>query len=241
VSSGRPVRIAHAYGNRLDRLAEALDADIDAIELDAWYRSGEVYVRHERRLGRLPVLADQVSASMPVIGPWALRLPARYFLRPDFRPLRFAEVLLATEGGKSLLIDVKRWDASADDFASKIARLLEAHGSTRSAVVCGSWPVLDSLRQTTAIEIRYTVNTPRRMELYLDRLREGRASPGICAYHPLLDRQTVAMLTERAVDVYAWTVDDPARAGALVELGVSGIISNNLPLLAGLGAAGRRA
>lgn len=36
---------------------------------------------------------------------------------------------------------------------------------------------------------------------------------------------------ELGLEVYPWTVDDPARAGELVELGVSGIITDDAPRL----------
>ena len=54
-----PVRIAHAYGNSRAALRRALAADIDMIEVDIWYRGGDVYARHARRLSPLPLLADK--------------------------------------------------------------------------------------------------------------------------------------------------------------------------------------
>ncbi len=38
----QPVRIAHAYGNSRAALHRALDADVDMIEVDVWYRGGDV-------------------------------------------------------------------------------------------------------------------------------------------------------------------------------------------------------
>ena len=53
------------------------------IEADVWFRGGKIEVRHERRLGRLPVLADRRRAGRRPIGPWAIPLPRRRYLRLD--------------------------------------------------------------------------------------------------------------------------------------------------------------
>jgi glycerophosphoryl diester phosphodiesterase len=41
-------------------------------------------------------------------------------------------------------------------------------------------------------------------------------------------------MTAGGVDVYFWTVDDPAIASGLLDRGANGIISNDLTLLVGL-------
>jgi glycerophosphoryl diester phosphodiesterase len=207
------------------------------IEADVWYRGRDVYVRHERRLRWLPVLADQISASMPVIGPWALKLPGKYFLRPDFRPLRLAEVLRACRGEKGVLVDVKGSDGLPEYFAAEIVRRIEGENAAATTVVCGYWPVLDAIRKSAPrVQVRYTVSTPKRLAAYLARLEKGEVSAGVCAFHPLLDEKTTQALSDRGVDAFAWTVDDADEARALVERGVAGITSNDLELLAALRA-----
>jgi glycerophosphoryl diester phosphodiesterase len=238
VTSARPVRIAHAYGNRLDRLEQVLAADIDMIELDVWFDGGDVHVRHEHRVRYLPLLIDRLSPSMPDIGPWALRLPRGHFVRLNLRPLKLRDVLDAVSGRQGLLIDVKRsGSAQARDFARTIARQVNERNALAWTAVCGYWPVLDAMREAVPErDVRYTVSTPARLDAYLQRLGEGRATPAICAYHPLLDEPTLEMLLTRGVEVYAWTVDDAAVAASLVERGARGVISNDLGLLAGLRA-----
>src|SRR3990172_5712362 len=105
-SSKRPVRIAHAYGNSLDALERALAADNDMIETDIWYRAGQILVRHERRLGPLPLLGDRRMAGH-ALGPMSLRLGRRYFLRPDVKPFRLDDLLDAAGGRRRLLLHFK--------------------------------------------------------------------------------------------------------------------------------------
>jgi len=50
-------------------------------------------------------------------------------------------------------------------------------------------------------------------------------------YHPLITRQLIAAAHSVDVQVIAWTVDDPERIDELVTLGVDGICSNDPRLL----------
>jgi glycerophosphoryl diester phosphodiesterase len=207
--------------------------------LDVWYRGRDAYVRHEHRLGRLPLLVDRQSPSMPVIGGRAIRLPRRYFVRFDFRGLKLGQVLEAADGARGMLIDLKGpvMASPAESFAREVVGLIEERGAAGWTMACGYWAALDAIREIAPqIAVRYTVDTPRRLEAYLERVSAGRASAAVCAYHRLLDEKTLELLTNRGVDVYAWTVDEAAEATALVARGASGIISNDLELLAGLQA-----
>ena len=42
------------------------------IEVDMWYRGGDIYIRHERRVRWLPILYDHVMKGHK-LGPFALR------------------------------------------------------------------------------------------------------------------------------------------------------------------------
>src|SRR5439155_765309 len=56
---GRPLRIAHAYGNTRARLEVAVASAADLIEADVWYRAGKLWVRHEARMTPFPLLVDK--------------------------------------------------------------------------------------------------------------------------------------------------------------------------------------
>ena len=107
----RPVvTIAHAFGNNRKSLRRALASGVDMIEVDVWYRAGDLHVRHERRLGHFPLLYDGIMNGHPP-GPFALRF-GRHFFRPDVHSLRLSELMTTVAGQKRLLLDVKgRYDA----------------------------------------------------------------------------------------------------------------------------------
>jgi glycerophosphoryl diester phosphodiesterase len=234
----RPItRIAHAYGNRRETLQGALAADVDEIEVDLWHRAGRVEVRHERRLGWLPVLMDRHSRGSSLPGPWALPLPRRRYLRLDLRPLSLTELLETTDGKRRLLLDVKaREGQDAGSFARALVRAIEAAGANEWVAICGqAWPVLDRIReQAPGLEVRYSMQSAGQWEKYVERLERGAAARAVCMHYRMYDAPRAAFLKTNGIAKFCWTVDDPGIAFALIEGGVDGVISNDLRLLASL-------
>ena len=241
-----PVRIAHAYGNHRQALRRALDAPIDMIEADIWYRAGEIWVRHERRLKWLPLLADRRSTAAHSAGPLTLRLWKGYYIRPDIRPLKLADLLDTVAGRKRLLLDVKgSGDRESAAFGAVLARRISQHNAGEWAVVCGQfWPVLHRLRERSPrLEVRYSIEKPHQWRRFRHMLEAGDGARKVCMEHRFLVPERARFLEDNGIDVYCWTVDDPAAAERLVAQGVDGIISNDLSLLGSLGkrrSSGRR-
>ncbi|MDP2675065.1 MAG: glycerophosphodiester phosphodiesterase [Dehalococcoidia bacterium] len=237
-SGGRPLRIAHAFGNRRDRIDAAIAADVDFIEADLWYRAGEIWVRHERRPGFLPLLYDRKPRGMNSFGPWSLTVFPNHYIRLDVRPLRLVELLEATRGKRRLLLDLKddHPPQRARAYAGALARLLREAGCAESALVCGQTDVLDSVRKVAPeLDVRYSIERQRQWETFLRRLDVDAAIRGVCLQHEFLTDPVARLLEQRSLEVFCWTVDDREEARRLAALGVDGIISNDLTLLAQLG------
>ena len=236
-SSKRPVRIAHAYGNTLDALERALAADNDMIETDIWYRAGEIFVRHERRLGPLPLLGDRRMAGH-ALGPMSLRLGRRYFLRPDVKPFRLDDLLDAIGGRRRLLLDVKGIYTGREAYAfagTLAAKLRERHAIEQIAVCGQTYEPLHCLREAVPeIEVRYSIERPHQWRTFLLLVDGDALVRRICIEHRFIDEQKARYVEERGIDLYCWTVDDPAEARRLVQQGADGVISNDLALLASL-------
>ena len=227
------LRIAHAYGSSRGALQLALAAPVDIIEADIWYRAGDIWVRHERRLGPLPMLADRGRPS----GRFIIPLPNRYYLRPDINPMPLGELLEAVAGKKRLLLDVKaRGGREVDAFARAIAQQVAAYQAGRWVSVCGqNWPVLHALRERAPqLEVRYSIDRSYRWERYLKLARSDEGARRICIQHRFLDGEKLAFLGRIGADIYCWTVNDRATAEALISRGIRGIISDDLALLASL-------
>jgi len=236
---GRPTRIAHAYGNRRDKIEAAADADIDLMEADLWYRGGEVWVRHERRLGSLPILFDRRPQGVDSLGPWALTVFPGYYVRLDIRPLGLAELLERTQGRCGLLLDIKGsyGEEGERSYAQTLARTLARSQRQESVMVCGGAEVLDQVRKEAPdLEVRHSIEEQRHWDGFLRRLEADDNLRGVCMAHEFLNDEIMQFLRDKGLQVFCWTIDEPAEARRLVERGVDGITSNNIPLLEQLGS-----
>ena len=232
-----PVRIAHAFGNTRGRLQRALEANVDMIEVDIWYRRGDVYAHHARRLNPLPILADKKSSAHEF--PWyAFPIWPRYRAWAQVRPLRLGEILRTVAGKKHLLLDVKgRYKGNGStDFAAAIARTIREHDAASWSVVCGqTYSIFDALPGLAAdIEVRYSLEKPWQWEAFLAKLREDGRMRQVCISRHFLDEEKKRLLDENGVSRYVWTIDDTDTARRFVDDGAHGIISNDLALLAAL-------
>ena len=232
----RPVRIAHAYGNSRTALRRALDANVDMIEVDVWYRGDDVYAHHARRLSPLPLLADKKMPGHPLPRP-AFPVWPGYWVWPHTNPLKLGELLQLVGGSKRLLLDVKgRYkDGLSTAFAREIAHRVREHRASSWAVVCGqTYPILNALRHADdEIEVRYSLEKPHQWESFVRKMKDKRVRQ-VCISHHFIDDEKARVLEENGVNVYVWTIDDPKAARRWVEQGADGIISNDLDLLENL-------
>jgi len=230
----KPARIAHAYGNNRESLRRALVAPIDVIEADVWYRDGEMYVRHEPRLGPLPLLVDRRMRghSLP---PMSLRFWHRYYVRLDFNSLQLDELLDIVGGQRRLLLDVKGDYRASQNLAfagALISKIIE-HGAADWVAVCGQfWPVLRCVRELAPhVEVRYSIESPMQWQRFVAMLDRGDTARNVCIEYRFLSDGKARFLQKHKVETYCWTVDDSASASRLITLGADGIISNDLALL----------
>ena len=237
---GHPVRIAHAYGNRRDKIQAAAPANVDLIEADIWLRAGDVWVRHERRLGFLPLLYDRRPQGINTIGPWSITVFPNHYIRLDIDPVRLTELLVRTRGRSRLLLDVKD-DLTTEEaraYAQTLNRILAHARCEESVTVRGQTDVLDSVREVAPhLDVRHSIEKQWQWDAFLRRLDAGIETRGVCMSREFLSDAVAQLLKERGLQLFCWTVDDPEEARRLVERGVDGIISNNIPLLEQLAAA----
>ncbi len=231
------VRIAHAYGNTPADTDIALAADVDMIEVDLWYHGNQLYIRHERRARRLPILYDR---QMPghKLGPFAIKLGNGFFIRPDIHRYTLDELLERVNGKKRLLIDLKGSYAAPhlERFVKKLIKTIRKHNAEPWIAICGQvYTPLHRIREVAPdLEVRYSIQQPYQWERLLRLMEADRPARATCIAYGFIDDEKARILEAHGVDVYCWTVDDPSEALRLVNNGVDGIISNNLKLLAEL-------
>lgn len=208
----RPLVIAHRAGNSLERLTEAFSARMDYAETDVWLYRGRLEVRHAKTAGPLPFLWE------------------RWSLKPAWsRRLLVSEVLVAAKDHGRLLLDLK---GDAEGLAAALANAVEAERAHDYVAFTGLWPHLDRLAVLLPDVPRfYTVGRPERLDDLRQRLPK-RDIVAVTINHRLLTEAVVSELSGLGVErLVAWTVNDPARARAIIEWGGGGITSDDLDLL----------
>lgn len=212
-----PARVAHRAGNSRLALRRAIEACVDWVEVDIWWHHGKVVARHEPAVWRLPFVYDK----------WRPRLL--------LNPVTLAELLGATESGPKLLLDFKGVSRRLPRAA---VELLRHFGAVDRAAICGQdWQALDAARLLEpSLRVLYSLDSPRQLTALQKRPAHQPPIEAVSAGHWLLTPEAMAAFHQQKVAVFAWTVNDPARAQTLAALGAAGITSDRLDLLAGLHA-----
>jgi len=213
--------------NTIAAFREAAAQQADGVELDAQVcGSGEVVVCHDERLTRLAHLDWELSKT-PL---WKLR-KADVGTPLGFKP---AQIPLLEEVVEALpvhfLINVELKCEEVDDrgLSERVVRLIEKLGIEERVIISSFnsfclWRVADlapSFRRGFLID-------PDRSFVWQDSVLGPLVSNH--SIHPPLARcsaERIAAWRERGLRVACWTVDEPAAARQLSDLGVSYCITN---------------
>jgi glycerophosphoryl diester phosphodiesterase len=207
------VTVAHRAGNDPARSAAAIAAGVDRVEADVHLFRGVLEVRHARTVGPVPVVWDR----------WELHGPGW--------PRLTLEAVLDVVGG-ALYVDLKGRDPRLGPAVVAAVRHRRAGDVVLSS---RRWAHLEALRGTPGVQLVPTVGRGAELRRLLERTPRG-SFDGVAVHERLLDEVTTAHLLERARVVYGWPVNDPAIARRLLACGVTGLISDEVDLLADLAA-----
>ncbi len=207
-------------------------AGVDLIEADLRWYGGAIWVRHERRLPVLPVLWNNRLRGYHRQGPFAVAA-GPLWLRLDVRRITFAELLARIDGRAGLMIDLKRdryTPVAAGRFVRAVLSVIEASGFRGEVDFCGSWQLLDVVRQERPAQmVHYSIDSAADAGR-LPGLAEGGAR-GVSIQRGLLTAERAAWLREKEIDVIAWDIATREQALAAIERGASGIIADDLAML----------
>jgi hypothetical protein len=212
-----PLAIAHRAGNSLAGLHAANALGVDVIECDVHEHRGRLEVRHLKTAGPLPFLWDRwelASAAAPRLG--------------------LNELLRADEHGTTFMLDLKGRRAST---ARSVASLLHETGHHRPVLACGRWwPAVDIVAELPFVRPVLSARTPKELGRLHRRLATGSPVHGVSVHRSLLDADVVGGLHEHVEVVMTWPVNDLAALHSVLELGVTGVISDEGHVLAALRA-----
>jgi glycerophosphoryl diester phosphodiesterase len=202
--------IAHRSGNTVAGLREALDLGADLVEADVHAYRGVLEMRHHKNLGPAH-LWDK----------WEL------VARADYVRVELVELMDELGDDPRLMIDLK---GVRRDLSPAVAGVLREHAPGVPFTVCTKhWWMLDDfdpeVRRVLSVSNRAALKRLRR------RLAQGEAY-GVSARLSLLTPALVDELRTGTEVVMAWSVDTPRELDRARELGVDGVISKDLDLLA---------
>lgn len=235
-SAAAPENTRAAFDAALHAGARALEFDIqETLE-------GTPVVIHDYRLERTTNghgrLAETPLATLRT-------LDAGQWFDPRFtgEPVLTLEDTLAHLQGKvdALYIELKA--GLSPTAITTTTRLLRETGlDTRSTIISFDWWALKLVREAAPDQrIGFLVHTPDEFDGAV--LRAAAAGNAIvdCHYRILLDDPERATLAhDHGIELAVYTVDDPAAAHALADLGVRGITTNQItPLRDALAAPGK--
>lgn len=212
-SYGDPViLVAHRAGNALADLRAALDAGVDLVEADVRLYRGALEMRHAK-----------------AIGPRLLWEPWRDVTRRrDMSVPLLADVLTTAAGDSRLMLDLKGPFQGVAPLTA--AALREAAPGVPVTVCSRDWGMLAAFEDQPHIRRVYSAGNRRQLDQVRQLVRRQKVA-GLSIRLSLLTPAVVAELHEHTGLVMVWSVDTEAELAQARALGVSGIISKNLPLL----------
>ena len=201
------LQIAHRAGNDLSLLGPALALGADLIEADVYLRRQRLEVRHGHSLGPVP---------------WLWEPPA---LVRNLR-LELSDLRAAVPDGATLMLDLKGRQRAFGELVRE-----SMNGGAPYVVCSREWAVLDAFAGQPDVRIVHSAGTRRELRR-LERYLVSHPTWGVSLHRDLLSFDVVAGLRARAEVVMTWPVDTAQAYDEVVDLGVNGVITNDLAVLA---------
>lgn len=209
---GPVILVAHRAGNALADLRAALDAGVDLVEADVRLYRGALEMRHAK-----------------AIGPRLLWEPWRDLTRRRDVPVPLlAEILGSAAGDSRLMLDLKGPFRAVAPLTAAVLR--DVAPGVPVTVCTRDWGMLAAFEDQPHIRRVYSAGSRRQLDQLRLLVRRQRVD-GLSIRLDLLTPAVVAELHEHTGLVMVWSVDTAAALERARTLGVSGIISKNLPLL----------
>ncbi|HVQ89704.1 MAG TPA: glycerophosphodiester phosphodiesterase [Mycobacteriales bacterium] len=206
--------VAHRAANSRTDLRAALDAGVDLVEADVHTFRGGLEIRHLKTLGPR-LLWDR----------WELRR-RRDLILPTLREL------LAEPGcAPRLMLDLKGVHPT---LAPALAATLRESMPGVPVTICTQhWWMLDTFAAEPQVRLILSAGSRHGLHRLRRRLSQ-RPAYGVAVHQRLLTAAIVDELRSAAPVVLTWPVDTPEALADARWLGVTGVISKDLRLLAGV-------
>ena len=248
LASPRPLVIAHrgysqfAPENTLPSFKLAMAAGADLVELDYHHtKDGQLVVIHDHDLDRTTDATNRWGeAKVKVAAKTAAEiqsLDAGSWFDPKYAGTRIpllADALDTIQEGSVTLIERK------DGAPADCIRLLREKGLINKLVVQSfDWEYLRAFHEQEPGQVLGALGPPARLsdgskpngmtkELSAEWLTElQKTGAKVAVWSQKMSKAAVQLAHRRGLKVWVYTIDDPALASELLDMGVDGIITNN--------------
>ncbi len=133
------------------------------------------------------------------------------------------EIIETVPEGKTLIVEIK----SGTEILDHIARILEKYGTNKNIVfIAFDWKTILATKTRFPDHKCYWLSSSKMgLEKKIAEAADA-GLDGVNLHYSLINKEIMSLAKEKGLEVYSWTVDDPAEAKHLAELGVAGITTN---------------
>lgn len=231
ISISRPVKIPLVFAHRgansfapensITAFRKAIEMGCNGIELDVRLcASGEVVVFHDKYTYRMTGVHGNIhKMNYSTIRTLKLksetRLSERIPLLSDVLALARQKVLIN--------IDIKKDPFHKNDIEERVIRILRRHNLEKNIIISSFNPfVLKKISSlNSALHLGFIFRNRSGMVIL-----NGHPVQSLHARYHILSSRFLGNLTNKATDIYAWTVDNEYLMAELIQKGINGIITN---------------
>lgn len=235
LASSQPLIIAHrgssfiAPENTLSAAKLAWEQNADAVECDIYLtKDKRVMVMHDgdtkRTTGQSHKFAETNSDVLRTLDAGTLK-NARY----QGERIPFLEELIATvPQGKKLVIEIK----CGQEVFPFLKKIVKSSGKkTQLVFIAFDWETIVKAKSLFPRNACYWLSSSATsVEQKLPEIRKNKLD-GINLNNKIINQDLMTKAQKAGIPVLSWTVDDPAEAKRLVQLGVSAITTNRPDLI----------
>lgn len=226
---------ARAPENTLAALRLALEARADALEWDVQASGdGVPIVLHDDTVDR----TTDGSGRADALSLAELRsLDAGSWYGPSFagQPVPSLAEALALASGRCERVYPELKSGLPPRVTARVIEDIDASGwSAGATVISLDWTVLAEVRRQSTLRIGFVVAEAGDFDRALDlAVRDGNAIIDPDRRILLADPERAAATVRRDVEIATWTVNDPREARALLDMGVTGLTTDDVAALRG--------
>lgn len=133
------------------------------------------------------------------------------------------EIIETVPEGKTLVVEVK----CGPEIIPSLQRIMEKTPKRSQIVfICFDWKTIVELKNTFPDNKSYWLSSSKTGLAKKIKEAADAGLEGVNLQSKIIDEETMAVAKEHKMEVLAWTVDDPAEAKRIMQLGVTKITTN---------------